>query len=77
MVTSKSKTKKKRKTKTKPSVVETTFQDLKEVQKIKISDLKVKNKLYSFLASIIFIPIALFGQFFGGKMDLVFYFQHN
>ena len=55
MVTSKSKTKKKRKTKTKPSVVETTFQDLKEVQKIKISDLKVKNKLYSFLASIIFI----------------------
>ena len=58
MVTSKSKTKKKRKTKTKPSVVETTFQDLKEVQKIKISDLKVKNKLYSFLASIIFIPIA-------------------
>tara|TARA_Y100000816_G_C26009060_1_gene527517 strand:+ start:500 stop:1030 length:531 start_codon:yes stop_codon:yes gene_type:complete len=70
MVTSKSKTKKKRKTKTKPSVVETTFQDLKEVQKIKISDLKVKNKLYSFLASIIFIPIALFGQFFGGIIGM-------
>ena len=36
MVISKSKTKKKRKTKTKPSVVETKFQDLKEVKKIKI-----------------------------------------
>lgn len=67
MATSKSKTKKRT---TKKKIIKDTFDNFKQVEKIKIPDLKVKNKLYSFLASIIFIPIAFFGQFFGGIIGM-------
>ena len=35
-----------------------------------MDNLKIKNKLYSFLASIVFIPIAALGQFFGSLIGL-------
>ena len=46
MATSKSKTKKRT---TKKKIIKNTFDNFKKVEKIKIPDLKVKNKLYSFL----------------------------